>query len=181
MMIKTSIRKKLILWIFVLSLLFLCGCSKPEATAPKTTTSPSPLFVRFSSDVVKASAASASLSAGGTVDAVVTLSISTGYHVNANPATYSYLIATEVSANKDESIVPGTPVYPTAVKRKFQFADEPLAVYEGDAQIKLPLRAEANAAKGTHTLPLSIRIQACDEEKCFPPDTLRTQIAVEVK
>jgi hypothetical protein len=109
---------------------------------------------------------------------VIALSISPGFHINANPATFPYLIATEVTANKLEGINIGAPVYPAAVKRKFQFAEQPLAVYEGEASIKLNLRAEANAATGRKSLPINVRVQACDEEQCFPPATINTTIPV---
>jgi hypothetical protein len=134
-----------------------------------------------SASVVKVQPANVTVSSGGNAEATVTLSISSGFHVNANPATFAYLIPTEVTAGATEGVTVSKPVYPAAVKRTFQFSNEPLAVYEGDAQIKLPLRAEATAAKGAHSLPLNIRVQACDHEQCFPPATLNATIAIEVK
>jgi len=68
-----------------------------------------------------------------------------------------------------------------AKRKKFQFADQPLAVYEREAPIKLILRAEKNAASGTRSLPITVKVQACDEEKCFPPATLNSTISVTVK
>lgn len=130
---------------------------------------------------MKVRAASVSFPAGGQIDANVLLSISSGFHVNANPATFSYLIATEVTPGKAEGISAGKPGYPGAVKKKFQFAEQPLAVYEGEILIKLPLRAEKNAATGPRSLPIAVRVQACDDEKCFPPATVNAAIAVEVK
>ena len=143
--------------------------------------SPTPARISSSVDVVKARAADVSIPAGGNADATVTLSISPGYHVNANPATFSYLIPTAVDPGKAEGIIAGKPIYPVAQKEKFQFADEPLAVYEGDVQIRLPLRVEANAGKGARSLLVDVRIQACDTEKCYAPDTLKTMIVVDVK
>ena len=161
----------------------LVGCSRPNpsvANVAPSSTSPAP-GIYSSADIVKAPSTAASVPAGGNVDATVTLSISAGFHVNANPATFSYLIPTEVTTGTIEGITAGKPVYPVAVKRKFQFANEPLAVYEGNAQIRLPLRAEKNAAKGVRSLPVYVRVQACDREQCFPPATLTTTMAVEVK
>jgi hypothetical protein len=161
----------------------LVGCSRPNpSVANVAPSSPSPApGISSSADIVKVPSPAASVPAGGSADATVTLSISAGFHVNANPATFSYLIPTEVTNGKVEGITAGKPVYPVAVKRKFQFANEPLAVYEGDAQIRLPLRAEKSAAKGVRSLPVYVRVQACDHEQCFPPATLTTTMAVEVK
>lgn len=159
--------------------LIFAGCSK--ATKPEPARSDGPANVRSSADVVKATAASVSIAAGGNADANVTLAISPGYHVNANPATFDYLIATQVTAANIDGLTIGKPIYPAGVKQKFQFADQPLAVYEGEAQIKLPLTSAASAAKGTRSLPLNIRVQACDQEKCFPPDTLHSTVGVEIR
>ena len=137
--------------------------------------------VSSSAQVVRISAVPVNVSQSAPVDAVIALSISPGFHINANPATFPYLIATEVTTEGLEGIHVGTPVYPDAIKRKLQFAEQPLAVYEGELPIKLNLRAEANASTGRMSLPVNVRVQACDEEQCFPPATIRTAIPVTVK
>ena len=137
--------------------------------------------VSSSAQVVKVDAVPVNVTQSSPVDAVIALSISPGFHINANPATFPYLIATEVTTERVEGIHVGIPVYPDAIKRKFQFAEQPLAVYEGELPIKLNLRAEANASTGRMSLPVNIRVQACDEEQCFPPATIRTAIPVTVK
>lgn len=168
------------------SLVFVTACSKENSTAsaPANTGSASSApvpRVRSSADVVKVTAAEVSLAAGGNIEAQVTLSISPGFHVNANPATFSYLIPTEVTPGQAEGITIGKPAYPAAVQKKFQFADQPLAVYEAEAPIKLNLRAEKNAASGPRSLPITITVQACDEEQCFPPATIKSAVPVTVK
>ena len=161
----------------------LVGCSRTSpSTANVAPSSPSPPpGISSSADIVKAQSTAASIPAGGSVNATVTLSISSGFHVNANPATFSYLIPTQVTTGTVPGITVAKPTYPVAVKRKFQFANKPLAVYEGDAQVRLPLRADKDAAKGARTLPVYVRVQACDHEQCFPPATLTTTMALEVK
>lgn len=171
--------------VFVLALVvFLeaCSGSRPATNSgspASASSSPAPVFT--SADVVKVRAAGVSIPAGGQMDAMVLLSISSGFHVNANPATFSYLIPTEVTPGKVEGIKVGSPGYPGAEKRKFQFAEELLAVYEGEVQIKLPLSAEKNAAGGSRSLPIAVRVQACDDEKCFPPATVNATISLDVK
>ena len=154
----------------------LAGCNRG-----KDPSSPTPAAISSSAQVVKVAGANVSISQSTPVDAVVTLSISPGFHVNANPATFPYLIATELTADKLEGIAVGSPGYPAAQKKKFQFAEEPLSVYEGEIPIKLNLRAEANATTGTRALPVKVRVQACDEEQCFPPATINATIRVTVK
>jgi DsbC/DsbD-like thiol-disulfide interchange protein len=162
----------------------LVGChtsTVSDGSPDRSTQSPTPAQVSSSADVVKGVLPDVSVNAGQSVNAAIKLSIKPGFHVNANPPTFSYLIPTEVTAAKVEGVTVGKPVYPAAVKRKFQFADQPLAVYEGEALVTLPLSVAAGAAKGPRSLPIKLRIQACDEQQCFPPSTLNTTLQIEVK
>ena len=177
------IRQALNFSLLLLLVLALGGCKHRihSATGERPTASSSPARVSSSADVVTVRSADVSIPAGGKADATVTLSVSPGYHVNANPATFSYLIPTAVNPGTAEGVIAGKPIYPVAQKKKFQFAEEALAVYEGEVQIKLPLRAEANAGKGARSLLVDVRVQACDSEKCYAPDTLKTMIVADVK
>lgn len=172
---------------FVLCLLtafFLAACANgihSKTGGGPLSASPTPAEITSSAQVVKVTSSPVTIPQNGSGNAVVTLSISPGFHVNANPATFSYLIATEVKPSKAEGLTVGPPSYPGAVKKKFQFAEQPLAVYEGEILIKLPLRAEKNAGTGPRSLPIAVRVQACDNEKCFPPATVDAKIPVEVK
>ena len=166
------------------TLLICSACTKPLSTTanqPSSSAAPAAPIVRTSADVVKVTPGSMSVSAGGSADGTLVISISRGYHVNANPATFSYLIPTELTPQKIEGVTTGKPKYPLSEKKKFQFAEAPLAVYEGDAQIKLPISAASTAVKGMRPLPITLRVQACDNEKCYPPANLNSYIPVEVK
>jgi thioredoxin:protein disulfide reductase len=156
------------------------GTPKTSSGSPATAGA-SPAPVSSSADVVTITSPQVAVDAGSSVDAVIKVSIKTGFHINANPPTFSYLIPTEVTAGRAEGIIPGKPVYPVGEKRKFEFADQPLSVYEGDARVTLPLRLEASAAKGPQSLPITVRVQACDAQQCYPPTTLNATIQIVVK
>jgi hypothetical protein len=164
--------------VIAVTLLFLAGCSKPATNQGPAPSQPSQREVRSSADVVSFGGTGTAMTGDNNGEALVMLNIESGYHVNANPATYPYLIATEVTADKVEGIEIGKAVYPPAKKQKFEFADEPLAVYEGQVEVRLPITV---ASKGSRSLPLNVRVQACDHEKCFPPASLKTNVSVEVK
>jgi hypothetical protein len=185
-----TLKTKLI--IGCLCALFLCACSKtetdkPGAATPNTavassnattgeTTSKAP-----PTDVVRVETPNVELKAGTGSEASIKLTIASGYHINANPPSFSYLKATELNVEPAGGITPGKPVYPSSVTRQFAFSKDPLAVYEGETAIKLPLSAADNAPKGAQTLKGKLRIQACDEEACYPPRTIETSIPVTVK
>jgi len=174
--------KRLWLGIFVITAIS-AACNRGGITAvpgglPSSST---PAEVTSSAEVVKVTTSPVSVARNSSAEAIVTLAISPGYHVNANPATFPYLIATEITPGKAEGITTEKPVYPAAEKRRFQFADEALAVYEGNAQIKVSLHADQTAVAGARTLPITVRVQACDHEKCHPPANVNASIPVEVK
>ncbi len=133
------------------------------------------------SDLVRAEAQGVELAAGGSGEASVRLTIAEGYHITANPATLSYQIPTQVSVEPGEGITAGQPVYPPSLVRKFAFEPQPFAVYEKEAVVKLPLRVESSAPKGTRQLRLKLRVQACDDQSCYPPRNINTSIPVTVK
>lgn len=162
--------------------LFTAACTgQPNETKQVVEKASPTANVRTSADVVKVSASAVDLSSGSSAELAIAISISPGYHINANPATFDYLIATELTVDKSEGLTFSKPAYPAAEKRKFQFADQPLSVYEGEVQIKLPLQAAPGIAKGKRSLAGHLRVQACDEEKCFPPATLPVAAGVELK
>jgi hypothetical protein len=171
-----------VLCLLVTGFLASCGGGRPATNSGNPpVTGYTPARISSSEDVVKVRTDEVAVPAGGESEAKVILTISPGFHVNANPATFSYLIATTVANGKMEGINVTAPVYPAAVKKKFQFAEQLLAVYEGEAPIKLNLRAEKTAAKGPGALPITIRVQACDEEQCYPPATINSKISFTVK
>jgi len=150
-----------------------CQKNSPQPTQSQAT----PSDVSSSAQVVKAVGHFIPKAAGAPAN--VELEITPGFHVNANPATFPYLIATEILPGTVDGITVGKIVYPAGVAQKFAFADQPLSVYEGKVTIPIPLTV-APDAKGERMLPMKLRVQACDTEKCLPPSTLDSAIAINI-
>jgi hypothetical protein len=117
----------------------------------------------------------------GSKEAIVHVKVQNGYHLNANPPTYSYLKATELELSPTGGLSVGFITYPDPAIKKFPFAEKPLAVYEGDTQLKVLLKADASAAKGSSNLSGKLKVQACDDQVCYPPGELAVAIPVTVK
>src|SRR6266516_369227 len=170
-----------------LLLLFAACERKPMPPADVVPPADSPIVMPAvsrkvsSADVVKVSSSDLEIAAGGSSEAVVHIAISSGYHINANPPTFPYLIATAVEAGPSKGITSGKPVYPTPVTKKFSFAEKPLAVYEGDAAIKLPLQVAGDAAKGARIIRLMLHVQACDDSTCYAPAAIDSDLHLTVK
>jgi len=164
-------------------LLTVAACSKPgSAPEPANIAGASPSAQRITSEsVVKADAQPIEIPAGGSADAIVRLTIQSGYHVNANPPTFPYLKATVLEITPSDGVSDGQIFYPKPVERKFAFAEKPLSVYEGETDLKVSLKAEKAAQKGERSIAARLRIQACDNQVCYPPGAIDLQIAVNVK
>jgi DsbC/DsbD-like thiol-disulfide interchange protein len=132
-------------------------------------------------DVVKATPQPVEVKAGATAQLLVPLKIQSGYHLNANPPTYSYLKATQLDIAASDGISASSISYPTPLTRKFAFADKPLAVYEGETELKATIKADKSASKGEHSLAAQLRVQACDDQVCYPPGQIELRVPVKVK
>jgi DsbC/DsbD-like thiol-disulfide interchange protein len=135
-----------------------------------------------STNVVKVSAEELTLGKGESATAVVRLQIQQGYHVNANPATFPYLIATQLEVTPAGGLSIGAITYPDPLSKTFSFsADAPLKVYEGETSVKAILKADASAQTGKHNLSAKLRVQACDDQVCYPPGTIDLTVPVTIK
>lgn len=98
---------------------------------------------------------------------VVTLRIDSGFHINANPASYKYLIPTSLNV---VGVQPMRVDYPPPMYFKPKFADERIAVYEGTVVIT------AYFARGVlrhlSLFGTTVTAQACTDAICFPPADL---------
>ena len=82
------------------------------------------------------------------------LQIREGWHVNANPASSPYLIATEVQGDDVRNIV-----YPKGELLELSFTDDVIAVYSGAVK----LSGESSQDQ------LVLVYQACDDTRCLSP------------
>ena len=110
---------------------------------------------------------------GKTATLSVRLSIKSPYHVNANPATESYLIPTTLNLQATPGITIGKPKYPPGKKTKFSFSTKPLSVYEGTVMVRVPISIKAGTKPGLRRLSGAVRYQACNDRSCLMPTQAR--------
>src|SRR5215204_1357399 len=113
------------LLVFLLLLLTI-GCSRGPANSTEPSSGEPPRIA--SVDVVEVTPQEATLTRGESGSVLVLIKIAQGYHVNANPPTYSYLKATELELQPADGISVEFLTYPDPVVKTFAFADKPLAV-----------------------------------------------------
>ena len=175
--------KNLKLVTIALAGLLFAACTKPAADTNQTATTAGnsePPRVA-STDVVKATPEELTLAKSESGYASVRLQIQNGYHVNANPPSFSYLIGTQLDITPASGISVDFVKYPDGITKKFSFADEPLKVYEGETTVTAMLKANATSEAGKHNLSAKLRVQACDDQVCYAPGTIDLAIPVTVK
>src|SRR3954464_14142867 len=115
---KTAVLRLNTCALVLLCLLFMSsGCRNQRApVAPKDISSSDQVVKAFSHFIPSASP-----------PANVELVVSPGFHINANPATFPYLIATEVQPGKVEGVtVADRLTYPQPKMESFSFEKAPL-------------------------------------------------------
>jgi hypothetical protein len=110
----------------------------------------------------------ASLRRDGDKDRIVLrVTIDLGFHINANPASFDYLIPTTLNVSNE---TPLRVLYPPRVLFKPKFSDQPLKVYEGTVQIGAQFRE--NSLTASPYLFGTLTVQACTVAICLPPADL---------
>ena len=117
---------------------------------------------------------------GGTVRAAVEIVIAPGFHVNANPPTYDWLIPISVSLEGPDGVELVDSYYPEAEHKKFPYDEKPFAVYEGSVVVGLELTVSAHAPLGEQNLQLKLDYQACNDEACYAPTATTLELPVTV-
>ncbi len=109
---------------------------------------------------------------------VVCVDIQPGWHINAHQPLSDDLIPTSLEASVDQPAWRLLNVsYPRPITKELGFQSEALALYEGQVQLSAPLQATAVAA-AEPLLRIKLRLQACDDKICLPPETLVLQVPV---
>ncbi|MDQ6654111.1 MAG: hypothetical protein M3Y84_15400 [Acidobacteriota bacterium] len=178
-------KSRIILTSFVCLLFVLAGCAKsaitPTAQRAETQSKPPEAKRIVSTNVIRAETNPTQISVGSFGEVIVRLTIEPGYHINANPPTYSYLKATELEIAEADGVSVNSVYYPPPLSKKLAFAEKPVAVYEGTTELKVTLEADRSAKKGGRSISAKLHVQACDEQVCYPPGTLDLTIPVSIR
>lgn len=117
-------------------------------------------------------------SAGSVFEVEARLKVEAGWHVNANPASESYLIPTAIEA-ADARFTLLSVEYPSGETKSFAFSETPLQVYDGEASFRLSVQAPSDAAGDTQ-LAIRARYQACNDELCREPMSQEASVSIRI-
>jgi thioredoxin:protein disulfide reductase len=171
----TRLPRALALALLVLAL--AAGAPSPGAQEGAVPAQPPPAageLVRVA-EPVKASAAR-----GATVEVTIPFTVLAGWHINAHRPNEEFLVPTVLMLSGGPDVRVGTPRYPEPKQVTLSFSETPLAVYEENAAIVVPLTIDGAAAEGARTLSGTLKFQACNNEVCLPPASVPLRIALAI-
>jgi hypothetical protein len=117
---------------------------------------------------------------GETFKAAVILKIRAGFHINDNAPLDEFMIPTALGIEDGQGFEAVEFFYPAARRARFSYADNELAVYDGEVVLGVLLKAGDGLAPGDRALKAVLSYQACDNESCLAPRELPFAIAVPV-
>jgi DsbC/DsbD-like thiol-disulfide interchange protein len=100
----------------------------------------------------------------------IDIEIPDGWHINAHQPGSKDFIATRLSLSERARGWHLGPVdYPRGEDRQLAFQPQPLIVYSDKVRLQAIVSSDKRTAL---TLPLDIRLQACNDQACLPPETV---------
>lgn len=141
------------------------------ANSPPIASAPGGIRMPMTADHVRVAASGMSVSDGDEV--LVTIKVDDKFHINANPASFDFLIPTSVEF---KGVKPTKVEYPKPVRFTAEFAPEGLDVYKGS--IAVVARFPKGSLLGIKAIQGSVTAQACTNQICLPPSTLPISTAV---
>lgn len=117
---------------------------------------------------------------GETARVAAKVTVEEGWHVNSNTPTFEYLIPTRLDLELPAGWADETVRYPEHEMQTFAFADQPLAVYDGQFVLLAEIKVPADARNGAVPVRAALRYQACNDSQCLPPVTTDTTVSLTV-
>lgn len=113
------------------------------------------------------------LPAGSSCQVVVVVKIAKGWHVNANPPMPDYMIPIKVNWKSKNKVQLTEIKYPKGTAFRFKDSDEDVMVHEGEVHIRGTLEIPKEAGGLTEDMEVNVTYQACNEEGCQAPKTIK--------
>ena len=101
------------------------------------------------------------------------------WHIHANKVADEFLVPTSLTVEPGEGLEVEEIVFPKAKLGRYEYAETPLEVFDGEILIGAQLRAAPDLSPGPRRLKVKLRFQGCDDRGCLPPATIELPADVE--
>jgi hypothetical protein len=122
-----------------------------------------------------------SISPGESKDAEILITVTDGFHVQANPAANKFLIPLTLELESENDLEVGDVRYPTSKTYRLKGTGQDLLTYEGTFTVSVSIRASASAEEGMRKARGRLRYQACDDRACRAPATVAVELEAQIQ
>jgi hypothetical protein len=117
---------------------------------------------------------------GAALEVKTPVLLKSGYHVNSNTPSESYLIPLRLTWEPGP-LQAVEVVFPKPRMEKYEFSPNPLSVFTGDFELVTKFKVAADAPGGPGMALGKLRYQACNYNSCLPPKTIEIKLPVVVQ
>ncbi len=117
--------------------------------------------------------------AGDTPTIAVIVTVHDGLHAQSHTPVDAYAIKFELATDKNDQADFGTTRFPDATEKTFPNLGK-LSVYEGKNVVRVPVTIHKDAKTGDLKLSGNVTFQACNDDTCFPPETINFSVNTKV-
>ena len=117
---------------------------------------------------------------GAAIEVKTPVRLQSGYHVNSNTPSESYLIPLRLTWEKG-ALETVEVVFPKAHLEKYEFSATPLSVFTGDFELLTRFRVATGAPTGPGVVLGKLRYQACNNNSCLPPKVIEIRLPVVIQ
>ena len=108
----------------------------------------------------------------------VDIDIPPGWHINTDKPGHADLIGTRLQLPPEtRGWALGSVAYPEGASQRVAFQETPISLYAGRVRLEAQITRSSSPPSGP-TLPIEIRLQACNDEVCLPPETATLRLPI---
>jgi hypothetical protein len=117
---------------------------------------------------------------GAALEVKTAVQLKSGYHVNSNTPSESYLIPLRLTWEPG-ALEAVEVVFPKPHMEKYEFSPNPLSVFTGGFELVTKFKVAANASSGPGMVLGKLRYQACNNNSCLAPKIVEIKLPLVVQ
>jgi hypothetical protein len=117
---------------------------------------------------------------GGAFTFDVPFEIDRSWHIYANPASSPQYVPTTLEVTSERPLRDVMIRYPRPRSYQPEGVEETVAVYSDRGRIRVSAKLDSTAPIGPAEIQLSLRYQACNDQRCLAPKTIRVTLPIQV-
>lgn len=130
---------------------------------------------------IRVSVSPAEAAHGKKVELTVTLQIDAGWHLYADNPDADFVTPTQVNVSSDGPITAAAVRLPDGEAKADPVLKQTLQIYRGTQTVRVPVSVDAQAEPGEATVRVTVKFQACDDQRCLQPQSKAFQLPIRIR